>query len=50
MIKCTYTAFLNDLEINLAYDYCVEMGSETVNIDHYEHVLNFTIKKYLNKN
>jgi hypothetical protein len=40
----------NDLEINLSYDYYEEMGSTAVNIDSYEQALNFTIKKYLNKN
>ena len=40
----------NDLEINLSYDYYEEMGSKAANIDSYEQALNFTIKKYLNKN
>jgi len=40
----------NDLEINLSYDYYEEMGSKAVNIGSYENALNFTIKKYLNKN
>ena len=40
----------NDLEINFSYDYYEEMGSKAVNIDSYEQALNFTIKKYLNKN
>ena len=40
----------NDLEINLSYDYYEETGLAANNIDSYEQALNFTIKKYLNKN
>ena len=40
----------NDLEANLAYDYYKEMGTKPINISSYENALNFTIKKYLNKN
>jgi len=40
----------NDLEVNLAYDYYKEMGTKPINISSYENTLNFTIKKYLNKN
>jgi len=40
----------NDLEINLSYDYYQETGLRADNIDSYKNALNFTIKKYLNKN
>jgi hypothetical protein len=32
------------------YDYYEEIGTKAANIGSYENALNFTIKKYLNKN